>query len=177
MLAGRALFPDPVGGRGPGGPAPHASAACRPRCWPPPTANWPTCLRSGVPLLRSLEVLRKQTSHAGLKSVLGEVHRQVEDGASLADAMGHFQAVFGEMAVSMVRAGGEGGFLEEALARVAEFTEAQDDLKKRTAGAVAYPAFLAVVGTIVVVVLMVFFVPKFGELFAPAAREERAARC
>ncbi|MGD0898928.1 MAG: type II secretion system F family protein [Thermoguttaceae bacterium] len=122
-------------------------------------------LRSGVPLLRSIEVLGNQTSHAALKSVLGEVHRQVEDGASLADAMGHFQALFGEMAVSMVRAGGEGGFLEEALSRVAEFTEAQDDLKKRTAGAVAYPAFLCVMGTIVVVVLMVFFVPKFGDLF------------
>ncbi len=79
--------------------------------------------------------------------------------------MGRFQRVFGEMAVSMVRAGGEGGFLEEALARVAEFTEAQDDLKKRTVGAVAYPAFLAVVGTIIVTVLVVFFVPKFADLF------------
>ena len=122
-------------------------------------------LRSGVPLLRSIEVLRNQTSHSGLKTILGEVHRAVEDGASLADAMGHFQELFGEMAVSMVRAGGEGGFLEEALSRVAEFTEAQDDLKKRTAGAVAYPCILMVLGTVVVVVLMVFFVPKFGELF------------
>jgi general secretion pathway protein F/type IV pilus assembly protein PilC len=122
-------------------------------------------LRSGVPLLRSIEVLRNQTSHSGLKAVLGEVHREVEGGASLADAMGRFQALFGEMAVSMVRAGGEGGFMEEALSRVAEFTEAQDDLKKRTAGAVAYPVILIVLGTVVVVVLMVFFVPKFGELF------------
>jgi type II secretory pathway component PulF len=123
-------------------------------------------LRSGVPLLRSLEVIQKQTSHKGLKAVLTEVHRRVEDGSALAEAMLRFQEVFGEMAVSMVRAGGEGGFLEEALARVAEFTEAQDDLKKRTAGAVAYPAFLAVVGTVVVTVLVVFFVPKFSELFA-----------
>jgi type II secretory pathway component PulF len=123
-------------------------------------------LRSGVPLLRSLEVIQKQTSQSSLKAVLTEVHRRVEDGATLADSMVRFQEIFGEMAVSMVRAGGEGGFLEEALARVAEFTEAQDDLKKRTAGAVAYPAFLAVVGTLVVTVLVVFFVPKFSELFA-----------
>jgi general secretion pathway protein F/type IV pilus assembly protein PilC len=79
--------------------------------------------------------------------------------------MSKFPRVFGEMATSMVRAGGEGGFLEEALSRVAEFTEAQDDLKKRTIGAIAYPMFLAVVGTIIVVVLMVFFVPKFSDLF------------
>jgi general secretion pathway protein F/type IV pilus assembly protein PilC len=122
-------------------------------------------LRSGVPLLRSLEVIEKQTSHSGLKSVLGEVHRRVEDGSTLADAMKHFQPVFGEMTVHMVHAGGEGGFLEEALSRVAEFTETQDDLKKRTLGAIAYPAFLAVVGTVVVTVLVVFFVPKFSDLF------------
>ena len=123
-------------------------------------------LRSGVPLLRALEVIQKQTSHAGLQAVLGEVHRRVEDGSTLADAMVRFQPVLGEMAVSMVRAGGEGGFLEEALARVAQFTETQDDLKKRTLGAVAYPAFLAVVGVIIVIVLIVFFVPKFADLFA-----------
>jgi general secretion pathway protein F/type IV pilus assembly protein PilC len=122
-------------------------------------------LRSGVPLLRAIDVVEKQTSHAGLKAILVEIHRRVEDGSTLADAMARFQNVLGEMAVSMVRAGGEGGFLEEALARVAQFTETQDDLKKRTMGAVAYPAFLAVVGTIIVVVLIVFFVPKFAELF------------
>jgi general secretion pathway protein F/type IV pilus assembly protein PilC len=122
-------------------------------------------LRSGVPLLRAIDVVERQTSHPGLKAIIGEVHRRVEDGSTLADAMGRFENVLGEMAVSMVRAGGEGGFLEEALARVAQFTETQDDLKKRTMGAIAYPCFLAVVGTIIVIVLIVFFVPKFGELF------------
>ncbi len=122
-------------------------------------------LHSGVPLLRSLEVLQKQTSHAALNYVLGQVHRQVEDGATLAEAMNKFPRVFGEMSISMVRAGGEGGFLEEALSRVADFTEAQEDLKKRTIGAVIYPAVLAVVGVVVVTILIVFFVPKFATLF------------
>ncbi len=122
-------------------------------------------LRSGVPLLRSINVVQTQTSHPGLKAILTEIHRRVEDGSTLADAMARFENVLGEMAVSMVRAGGEGGFLEEALARVAQFTETQDDLKNRTMGALAYPAFLAVEGTIVVVVLVVFFVPSFAELF------------
>ncbi len=123
-------------------------------------------LRSGVPLLRALDVMQKQTSHSGLNQILGEVHHQVEEGATLAEAMGRFPRIFSEMAVSMVRAGGEGGFLEEALTRVAEFTESQEDLKKRTLGAIAYPAFLTVVGLIVVTVLIVFFVPKFSDLFA-----------
>jgi general secretion pathway protein F/type IV pilus assembly protein PilC len=122
-------------------------------------------LRSGVPLLRSLEVLRNQCSHAGLKEVLDDVYAAVEDGANIADAMQAHPRAFSEMAISMVRAGAEGGFLEDALARVAQFTEQQQDLKNRTTGALAYPAFLAIVGVSVVAVLIVFFVPKFEDLF------------
>ncbi|MEX2120974.1 MAG: type II secretion system F family protein [Pirellulales bacterium] len=123
-------------------------------------------LGSGVPLLRSLEVLQRQTSHPGLAEVLGQVKAQVEDGSPLSEAMLRHPRAFSEMATNMVRAGGEGGFLEEALQRVAEFTEKQEDLKGRTVGALAYPIFLAMVGTIVVTVLVVFFVPKFAELFS-----------
>ena len=123
-------------------------------------------LRSGVPLLRSLELLRDQTSHSGLRFVLGEVSARVEDGATLAEALGLYPQVFGEMAINMIRAGGEGSFLEEALERVAEFTENQQDLKSRTLGAVAYPMVVAVFGTLVVTVLVVFFVPQFEDLFA-----------
>jgi len=122
-------------------------------------------LRSGVPLLRSLALLQEQTSHAGLKQILEEVYAQVEDGATLAEAMGRFPKAFHEMAVSMVRAGGEGGFLEEALERISQFTENQQDLKSRTVGALAYPILLAAFGTVVVTVLVVFFVPQFEVLF------------
>jgi len=123
-------------------------------------------LQSGVPLLRALEVLQKQTSNTRLSHVLAQITRQVEDGATLAEGMARFDRVFSEMAVSMIRAGSEGGFLEEALARVADFTEAQEDLKRRTIGAVTYPAVLAVAGFAVVTILIVFFVPKFEDLFA-----------
>jgi general secretion pathway protein F/type IV pilus assembly protein PilC len=122
-------------------------------------------LRSGVPLLRSLEVLRKQSSNENLKAVLEDVHRRVEDGATLADAMRAHPRAFGELPISMVRAGGEGGFLEDALQRVAQFTEQQEDLKSRTVAALAYPMFLGVVGTLVVFGLLVFFVPNFGQIF------------
>lgn len=122
-------------------------------------------LRSGVPLLRSIRVIRDQTSNIRLKEVLDEIHRRVEDGATLAEAMGRYPRVFNEMAVSMVRAGGEGGFLEDALDRVSQFTEQQEDLKSRTVGALAYPVFLGVIGTLVVGGLVIFFVPRFGEMF------------
>ena len=126
-------------------------------------------LQSGVPLLRALEVLQNQTSHSRLKHVLEKVYRQVEDGATLAEAMSRFERVFGEMPISMVSAGGEGGFLEEALSQVAQFTEAQEDLKKRTVGAMIYPVCLAVFGFLIVTGLMIFLVPKFEDLFARLA--------
>lgn len=122
-------------------------------------------LRGGVPLLRSLAVLREQSSNASLKAIITEIHDRVEEGSTMADAMARFPKAFNEMSVSMVRAGAEGGFLEDALDRVATFTEQAEDLKARTVGALAYPAFLGVVGTTVVSVLVVFFVPKFATMF------------
>ena len=132
-------------------------------------------LRSGVPLLRSLEVIREQTPHKNLKTVLDDVHARVQEGATLADAMARHPRAFGELGTSIVRAGGEGGFLEEALERLARFTEQQDELKSRVIGALAYPAILFTVGTVVVTVLVIFFVPKFENALRPAARP--AANC
>ncbi|HND52430.1 MAG TPA: type II secretion system F family protein [Pirellulaceae bacterium] len=122
-------------------------------------------LRSGVPLLRSLAVLREQSSHPVLKEVLSDIHSRVEDGTPFGEALARYPGTFSEMAVNMVRAGAEGGFLEDALERVAQFTEQQEDLKGRTMGALAYPVFLGTVGTAVVSGLMIFFVPKFASLF------------
>jgi general secretion pathway protein F/type IV pilus assembly protein PilC len=122
-------------------------------------------LRSGVPLLRSLNILREQISHPRLKSVLDDVHRRVEEGSTLAEAMQRHESAFGELAVQMVRAGGEGGFLEDALQRIARFTENQEDLKGRTMGALTYPFFLIGFGSLVVAGLMIFFVPSVASMF------------
>jgi general secretion pathway protein F/type IV pilus assembly protein PilC len=122
-------------------------------------------LRSGVPLLRSLKVMREQTSNVTLRGVLDDVHARVEEGDTLAEAMARHPRIFGEMGINMVRAGGEGGFLEDSLERVAQFTEQQDDLKSRTMGALAYPAVLFTIGSCIVTVLIIFFVPKFAEMF------------
>ncbi len=122
-------------------------------------------LRSGVPLLRSLEVLSQQTTNGALAHVIDDLHARVTDGQSLAEAMARHPKAFNELATSIVRAGGEGGFMEEALERVAKFTDQQAELKSRVAGALAYPVFLAVFSVGIVSVLIVFFVPKFEALF------------
>ncbi len=122
-------------------------------------------LHSGVPLLRSLELLEKQSTNRTLQAVLRDVRARVADGTGLAQAMGQHPKVFSELAVSMVRAGQEGGFLEDVLKRIASFVENQEDLKSKVIGSLAYPVFLAGAGGLVVTVLMVFFVPKFEPIF------------
>lgn len=122
-------------------------------------------LHSGVPLLRSLELLERQSTNRTLQAVLREVRSKVADGTGLAQAMGQHPRVFNELAVSMIRAGQEGGFLEDVLKRVATFVESQEDLKSKVVGSLAYPVFLAGAGGLVVTVLMVFFVPKFEPIF------------
>src|SRR5437868_6815213 len=122
-------------------------------------------LRSGVPLLRSLDILERQSSQPALGEIVREVRARVADGTSLADAMLQHPQAFNELTVSMVRAGQEGGFLEDVLKRIADFTEHQEDLKSKVIGALAYPVFLAVVGAVVLNVLVIFFVPKFRPIF------------
>ena len=122
-------------------------------------------MTNGVPLLKSLSILRNQSSAKAMKTALDDVISRVEDGEPLGDAFAKHPKVFSDIAVNMSRAGAEGGFLEDALARVASFTQQQDELKSRTIGALIYPMVLATVGTTIVAVLLIYFVPMFGGLF------------
>jgi general secretion pathway protein F len=122
-------------------------------------------LHSGVPLLRSLDLLERQSSTPALAEVLRDVRARVADGTGLSEAMAAHPRTFNELAVSMVRAGQEGGFLEDVLRRVADFTDHQEDLKSKVVGALAYPVFLAVVGFIVLNILVIGFVPMFEPIF------------
>ncbi|MDV6034161.1 MAG: type II secretion system F family protein [Phycisphaera sp. RhM] len=122
-------------------------------------------LRSGVPMMRSLTVLGEQATDRVLGDIVKEIKARVEDGEPIGNAMARFPNVFSDMAINMVRAGTEGGFLEDALERVSTFTELQEDLKGRTISALAYPVFLFSVGSLVISGLLVFFVPKFDAMF------------
>src|SRR5437773_7340077 len=164
ILSGRSLFPVEVKATK-ASAVPGANLRVRGQVMATVYSQLAALLRGGVPMLRSLAILREQSSNRNLKAVLDEVYHRVEDGSTLGDAMARFPRAFNEMAVNMVRAGGEGGFLEDALDRVADFTEQQEDLKGRTISAMVYPLLLGTAGTSVVTVLVVFFVPKFAIMF------------
>lgn len=117
-------------------------------------------LRAGVPVLRALDVLARQSSDKLLSEILRDIHSDVSGGETLADAMAKHPNAFNELSVAMIRAGEQGGFLEDVLIRIANFTERQDELRNKLLGSLVYPAVLALAGTGVVTFLMVGVVPK-----------------
>ncbi len=117
-------------------------------------------LRAGVPALRSLDVLFKQTHNPVLKETLKEVREELASGQTLADAMDKHPNAFNPLHVAMIRAGEKGGFLEDVLTRIAIFTERQNELRNKVIGSMLYPAVLMFVGTGIVIFLLVVVVPK-----------------
>lgn len=122
-------------------------------------------LENGVALLETLDVLAKESTHPRLGKIFGEVRAAVSEGIALEEALSKYPQVFPDVAVSIIRAGAEGGFLEGALRRVAEYLERQAELKGRITSAMAYPIFLIVAGVLVTIFLMLFIVPRFQQLF------------
>ncbi len=122
-------------------------------------------LETGVPLLKALQVLAKQSSDPGLQRILSEVCEKVADGTSLASAFAAFPDVFGSLETSIVQAGEEGGFLEDSLRRLASVRERHQEIRAKLVSVLAYPLLLTIVGAVVVTGMLIFFVPKFEPLF------------
>ena len=98
------------------------------------------------------------------------------DGTGLDTAMASHPRVFSPLSVSMVRAGLEGAFLEEALERIASFLRKQESLRMKIIGSMTYPAILAVVGVGVTIFLVMFVVPDVPGVLRPAGTlRDRAA--
>ncbi|MBM4045438.1 MAG: type II secretion system F family protein [Planctomycetes bacterium] len=122
-------------------------------------------LVGGVPLVRGLETLARQSGSGPLSEIVAEVKNETAGGKPLAETLRLYPRVFSSVFVNMVAAGEEGGFLGAALDRVAEFMEKSDDLRSRLRAAFAYPIFLSVFGALAVGFLLVFVVPILAKTF------------
>jgi general secretion pathway protein F/type IV pilus assembly protein PilC len=122
-------------------------------------------LTNGVPMLEALQILGDVTVHPRLRAAMQRIHDAVAEGATLDQAMAREPAIFSELTLSMVRAGQEGAFLEEALQRTAGFLRKQDEMRSKIVGALTYPIILGVVGTAITMGMIVFLVPKFQPFF------------
>jgi len=122
-------------------------------------------LNNGVPMLEALSILGDVSVHPKLKEATARIHDAVAEGANLDQAMAAEPGIFSELTLSMIRAGQEGAFLEEALQRTSTFLRKQDEMRAKIIGALTYPIILGVVGTLITALMIVFLVPKFQPFF------------
>lgn len=132
------------------------------------TRQLATLLKAGIPLAEALGALFDQVDNPKLKTIVGDVRLRVNEGSSLADALGKHPKAFEEVYVSMVRAGETAGNLDAVLERLADFLESQSKLRSKVTSAMVYPIIMLVVGTVIMAVLMVGVVPQITQLFEDA---------
>ncbi|MBI2902028.1 MAG: type II secretion system F family protein [Candidatus Methylomirabilis oxyfera] len=124
-----------------------------------------TMINAGLPLVQSLEVLASQQSNKQLKKVLTKIREDVEEGATFADSLKRYPAIFSPLFASMIEAGEAGGFLDTVLNRLAGYIEKSMTLRRKVKGALIYPAVIITVAVTVVIFLLIFVIPTFKALF------------
>ena len=122
-------------------------------------------LAAGVPMSRALGILSREASRTASKKLWATVHDHVSGGMPLADALSLHPSAFSPIYVAMVRAGETGGFLDIVLEQIATFRAREADLKGRVKGALVYPIILAVLSAGIMVFLLMFFIPRFSQMF------------
>lgn len=134
------------------------------------TRQLATMLRSGIPLAQSLSALIDQAEHPDLEAVLRDVREKVTQGANLADAMAFHPAYFNDLFVNMVKAGQASGNLDVVLRRLADYLQKQNRTRARVKAALAYPVVMVIIGSLVVMGLMTFVVPRILAVVKSAGR-------
>lgn len=129
------------------------------------TQELATLLSSGLPLDRALSVLNGLTTKEELKKAISQILRAVQQGKSLAEALGDFPKIFPPLYVNMVKAGELGGFLETALQRLAEYMERAQQVQDEIKSALTYPVLLTLTGGASIVILLTYVLPKFTVIF------------
>jgi len=129
------------------------------------TRQLSTLQDAGLPILRSLQILEQQQKPGLLKAIIGGVAEEVEGGSSLSDAMARFPKGFDKLYVNMVNAGEAGGVLDLILARLADFMEKAQRLKKKVIGAMIYPCVVITIAVTIVTAIMIFVIPEFEKIF------------
>ena len=135
------------------------------------TRQLATLIRSGIPLIEALGAIVDQVEGSKLKRIFGQIKTQVNEGSSLADAMGQHTDVFDDLYVSMVRAGEASGALDSVLSRLADFTEAQAALKSQIQNAMFYPVIMLGIGSLIMVILFVVVIPRITKIFEQVKAE------
>ena len=118
-----------------------------------------------TPVEDALRVTAMQFEKSPMKGVLLSIRSQVVEGATLSQALRSQPHAFSDLYTAMVASGETSGQLPKVLLRLADDLEAAQAIRRKIAGATAYPIVLSAVALVVIVVLMIFVVPKVVEQF------------
>jgi len=117
-------------------------------------------VRAGLTVVEALSILERQSTTGKLRYLLASMRRDVEQGASLAAAMGRYSRTFGTVVVSMIEAGEVGGMLDSVLERIADMLESQAEFRTQVVSTLSYPIIVSVVMVAVLLTLAVWIVPQ-----------------
>lgn len=134
------------------------------------TRQLATLLQAGIPLLQALTILQRSETHPGFQALLTDVHRQIEAGLSLHQAMRQHQ-VFDTLYCNLVAVGEVTGMLDTLLQRLALHLEKAATLRATVRSALLYPSIVLSLAFTVLVVILVFVVPAFENIFASFGAE------
>jgi MSHA biogenesis protein MshG len=123
-------------------------------------------MRSGVPILRAIRGMAESSGSPMLKKALVKVAVQLESGYALSAAMHLHPKVFPPLFISLVHVGENTGQLDGAFEKLAKYFEREQETRKRIKAAMRYPAFVVMALVVAMVVLNIFVVPTFTNMFA-----------
>ena len=129
------------------------------------TRELATLLKAGLPLDRSMEILIGLAEKPAVAELLVAIRNDVRGGASLSKALEPHRDIFSRFYVNMVKAGEVGGALGSVLMRLADHMERSKDLRDNVVSALVYPVILFTVAVASVLILVIFVVPQFKQIF------------
>ena len=121
--------------------------------------------QSGLPLEEALLAVAQQNDQPRTKSILLGVRAKVMEGHSLADGFSEFPQAFPELYRATVAAGEQSGHLDAVLERLADYTEARQELRQRVTNAMIYPSALVIMAVVIIGIMLVTVVPKVVRVF------------
>ena len=128
------------------------------------TRQLATLVRSGIQVTEAIGAISEQLENPLFKKVLAEVKRNVSEGSTLANAMKKHPKVFSELFVNMVASGESSGTLDVVFERLADVTEASVRLRSKLTSALVYPIIMLIMSGGIVLMMMIFVIPKITEL-------------
>jgi len=129
------------------------------------TSQLAVLLDAGIPVTKCLRILEGQMPQGAMRRVLAEVVDDVESGTPLSQSLEKHASVFNRLYTNMVRAGEAGGVQDEILNRLASFMEKSEAIKGRVKGALAYPMAVLTIAGVVLVLMFIYVIPKFKDIF------------